>query len=128
MLESVVEYDHVDILTRGTISEPADGTCTFLIDSHRDIGELLLDLEGLITDVVHRRVVVGQHEPMTLPLVTATEYSKVRLVLQQADQVLHVRCLTCSAYGDVAHRDDGSGIGTALQDICLKEEVPKADP
>ena len=103
VLESIVKQNHVDILTCLTIDETTDATRSFLIHGDGDIRELLFDLERLVTDIVHRRVVVGQQETTALPFVATTEDGEVRLVLQQTDEVLHVRGLTRSANGDVAH-------------------------
>ena len=103
MLEGIVEHNHFDILACSTTGEQADTTGTFLIDSHRDIRELLFDLERLVTDIVHRRVVVGQQETTALPFVATTEDGEVRLVLQQTDEVFHVGGLSCSPYGDVTY-------------------------
>ena len=82
VLESIVEQDHVDILASLTVDETTDATRPFFIHSDGDIRELLLHLERFVTDIVHRRVVAGQHETTALPFVATTEDSEVCLVFQ----------------------------------------------
>ena len=54
VLESIVEQDHVDVLAGFTVDETTDATVPFLIHGDGDIRELLLHLERLITDIIHR--------------------------------------------------------------------------
>ena len=127
VLEGVVEEDDVNAFDAFPVGQFVDASCTFSIHSHRDVGELGLHLIGLVTDVVDRRVLIGQHKPVTLSFVAPTQHSYLRMVFQQSYEVFHMGCLACATNSDVTHGDDRNGEGTAFQDAHLEEQVPEAD-
>jgi hypothetical protein len=49
------------------------------------------------------------------------------MVLQQADEILHMRCFARTTDGDITDGDDRHLEGTALQDTHLEEHVPESD-
>ena len=46
-------------------------------------------------------------------------------VLQESDEIFHMRRLACASDGDIADGDDRGVIGVALQDVQLKEQIPE---
>ena len=127
VLESIVEKDHVDLLTSLSVDELLDATGALGVDSQGDIRKLLSHLERLVANVPHGGILSCQHEAMRLALIAATEHCHVHVILQQTDEILHMRRLACATYRDVAYGDDRHLEGTALQEPHLEEEVPEAD-
>ena len=114
MLEGIVEEDDVDLLACLAIDELLDTAYAITVDSHRDVWKLLEHLIGLIADFPHRSILIGQYETVTLALITAAEDGYVHVILQQADEIFHVRRLACAAYSDVSYGDDRHTEGMAL--------------
>ena len=96
-----------------------------LVDGNGDVLELLLHLVGLVANLGHRGLVVGLDEPLALALIAPAQHRHIELVLQQTNQILHMRCLARTAYGDVAHADDGYLEGTRLQHPHFKQGVAR---
>jgi len=126
VLEGIVEEDDVDILACLAIDEFLDTACTVTVDGQRDIRKLLQHLIGFVADLPHGGILIGQHEAMSLAFIAPTEDGYVHVILQQADEILHVRRLACTAYSDVAYGDDGHAERATLQDSHLEEQVPEA--
>ena len=114
VLECIIEEDDVDLLACLAIDELLDTAYAITVDSHRDVGKLLKHLIGFVADVPHRRILIGQYETVALALITAAEDGYVHVILQQADEIFHVRRLACAAHSDVAYGDDWHTEGMAL--------------
>ena len=114
VLECIIEEDDVDLLACLAIDELLDTAYAITVDSHRDVGKLLKHLIGFVADVPHRSILIGQYETVALALITAAEDGYVHVILQQADEIFHVRRLACAAHSDVAYGDDWHTEGMAL--------------
>ena len=125
VLEGIVkEYDINGVV----FGQPGYASSSVFVDGNCDARELLPHLVGLITNLPHGRVLVGQHVTVALALVATAQYSHFKLVFQQLGEVFHMGCLACASNGNVANRDDGYFIVLALQDAHIEEEIPEAYP
>ena len=128
VLEGIVEQDHVGFLGFFIVGEPIDAMAAFLVHRHKDVGKLLLHLIGLVSDVLHPRVLVSQHISPTLALVATAENGHLCPMLQQTDKVFHMRGLARAAHGDIAHRDDRGLEAAALQNAQFEQLVSQPHP
>ena len=110
------------------VGEPIDAMAAFLVHRHKDVGKLLLHLIGLVSDVLHPRVLVSQHISPTLALVATAENGHLCPMLQQTDKVFHMRGLARAAHGDIAHRDDRGLEAAALQNAQFEQLVSQPHP
>ena len=125
MLTGVVEQYHVQgAVVFGELLYAVNALAVY---GDADVGELLLHLERLVTNVACRGVAVGQQESPCFPFIASAEHGHLAFLLQQPHQILHVGRLARSAHGDVAHRDDGHVEGMAFQQPHFKAEVAQAD-
>ena len=125
VLEGIVKKYDVNGVVLGQLGYAPSAV---LVDGNGDAGELLLHLVGLIANLLHGRVLVGQHVTTALALVASAQYGHFKLVFQQLDEVFNVGRLACASNGDVAYGDDGYLIILALQDSHVEEEIPEAYP
>jgi len=112
VLEGVVKQDDVQLLV--LFCQLVDAVASLPVNGDGDVGELLFHLERLVTNLCFRHLAVGYDEAFAFAFVSPAEYGHPELVLQHADQILHMRSLARTAYGDVAYRDDRHLERTAL--------------
>ena len=125
VLESVVEKDHIHVLRLRIARHAVDALATVAVDGHIGIGKLPLHLVRLIADLVHGRVGLGQHIATALPLVASGEHAHLHPLLEQPDEILHVRGLARATYGDIAHGDDRYVKSLLAKHAKLKQLVAK---
>ena len=93
------------------------------IDGHNGIWELLLDLPGLIANVVHRGLLRGQVKTATFPLVSAAEHGHAMVGQKETQQHLGVGRLACAANGDVTNAYDRKVERRLFQDAGIETGI-----
>ena len=125
MLEGIVEEDDVELLVVGR--QLLDAPDPLLVDSYADVGELLLHLERLVTNLALGHLFRGQQVSVGLALIAPAEYSHMELVLQQSDEVFHMGRLASAPDSDVTDGDDGHLEILTFQDSHVETEIPESD-
>ena len=126
VLEGIIEEYHVDIFPGHTFfGQPVNTSCAFGIHRDLHLREFLFHLIRFITNVLQGCIRLGQHETAGLAFIATAEYRHVDLVFQQPHQIFDMGCLARATHGDVTHRDDRNGIGTAFQDVHLEKHIPE---
>ena len=103
VLEGIVEQDDVGLAALVAACQLRDAAGALVVDGDGDIRELGLHLEGLVTDVPDRGVLISLKETVAFALVASAEHCHLAIVFQQTDEVFHVRRFSRAAHGDVAH-------------------------
>ena len=126
VLIGIVEDYDIGVLGGLIVDDMFDAAASVGVDGNLNVGKFPFHLEWLVTDVAHGGVLVGEDETASLALVSPAQYGHFCLALEQSDEILHMRCLSRPADGDVADGNDGSRETPALQDIEFEELVSDA--
>lgn len=93
MLKSIVEQDDISILGTLVARQLFDTVAAFLVNGNIDTRKLFLHLVGFVANFLNRCIGNSQYIAVALPLIASTEDSHLRLVLQQAYEIFHMRRL-----------------------------------
>lgn len=126
VLVGVVEEHDIGVASSLVGSEAIDTLAALLVHRDMDLRKLALHLVRLVSYQPHRRIVLCQQIAPALALIAPAEHRHLCLVLQQADEILHMRRFARSAHGDIAHRDDGHTETPASENAQFEELVAKA--
>ena len=127
VLEGIVEQDDVGLAVLVATCQLCDATGALTVNGYGNIREFGLHLEGFVADVPDRGVLVSPKEAVGLALVASAEHCHLEIVLQQTDEIFHVRCLPRAAHSDVAHGDDRYVEGADFQNAHFEEHIPETD-
>ena len=126
VLVGVIEKDDVDIVSLLVMRQPVHALTAVLVYSDVDIGEFLLHLVRLVTDLACCRLVVSEYITFALALIATREHADLHHIFQQSDEIFHMWCLAGSAHRDIAHSDDRYRKGPLFKHAEVKEPVAEA--
>ena len=126
-MKSNIKQNDICILGGFVGGDTLNTVTSVSVHSNTHILELAMHLVRLITNILHRGVLVGEDESLGLTLISARQYCHAIFVVEQSDKVFHVWGLARATHGDIANGDDGHVKRTALQYSKIEERVPYSD-